>query len=229
MTDSSKFLRYHYLSLTGCNYWNTITGLHETTNAKLTWYWMAKKLYGGRIDVDWFTEDLTNDLNLGNNQATVPPGRYSFVNLTAGFSTSTANDLSAEFLSTAGGFYDGWRLSFYASPKLKIGTDFDFGLTYYLDYVDFPKRNMSFTNHIFGLKGTMTLTTKTSLTSFIQYNTAIDKVIANIRFRYNPKEGNDFWIVYDEGLNTHLQRLNPELPVSSGRTILLKYTYTFVL
>jgi len=229
MPDTTSFLRYHYFSLSGYNYWNAISGLHETTNATLTWYWMAKELFGGRIDVDWFIEDLTNDLILGNNQASVPPGRYSFANLTAAYSTSTANDLSAEFSSTAGSFYDGWRLSFYASPKLKIGTDFDFGLTYYLDYVNFPERDKRFTNHIFGLKGLMTLTTKTSLATFFQYNTAINKVIANVRFRYNPREGNDFWIVYDEGLNTNLQRATPELPFSTGRTILLKYTYTFRL
>ena len=81
------------------------------------------------------------------------------------------------------------------SSTIKVGTDFDFGLTYYLDYVDFPERDMGFTNHIFGIKGLMTLTTKTSLASFIQYNTAINRVIGNVRFRYNPSEGHDLWIV----------------------------------
>jgi hypothetical protein len=229
LPDSTSFLSHHYLSLSAYNYWNTVTGLHETTNATLIWYWMAKKLFGGQINVDWFTEDLTNDLILGNNQASVPSGRYSFANITASYSTSTANDLSGTFSSTAGSFYDGWRLSFYANPMYKIGSDFDFGLTYYLDYVDFTKRNMSFTNHILGVNGLMTVSTKTSLKAFIQYNTAINRVIANVRFRYNPREGNDFWIVYDEGLNTDLHRVTPELPVSTGRTILVKYTYTFKL
>jgi hypothetical protein len=86
---------------------------------------------------------------------------------------------------------------------------------------------MDFTNHIIGLKGLMTLTTTTSLAAFVQYNTAIDRIITNVRFRYNPREGNDFYIVYDEGLNTDLQRVTPELPYSTGRTLLLKYTYTF--
>ncbi len=30
---------------------------------------------------------------------------------------------------------------------------------------------------------------------FVQYNTAIDDVIANVRFRYNPREGIDFYLV----------------------------------
>ena len=88
---------------------------------------------------------------------------------------------------------------------------------------------MDFTNHIVRLNGLMTLTTKTSLSAFVQYNTAINRVIGNIRFRYNPRDGNDFYIVYDEGLNTSRTRLIPTLPFTASRTVLLKYTYTFTL
>ena len=86
---------------------------------------------------------------------------------------------------------------------------------------------MAFTNHIAGFRGLITMTTSTSLSAFVQYNTAVNKISTNIRFRFNPREGNDFYVVYDEGMNTHLMRETPSLPVSSGRTILLKYSYTF--
>ena len=43
---------------------------------------------------------------------------------------------------------------------------------------------------------------KLALSSFVQYNSAADLVIANVRLRYNPREGNDFYVVYNEGLNT---------------------------
>ena len=112
-------------------------------------------------------------------------------------------------------------------PKLTIGAGFDLGLTYYFDYVNLSQE-MSFINHILGIRGLLTLTTKTSLSAYVQYNTAIDKVVTNLRFRYNPREGNDFYIVYDEGLNSQLSREIPRLPFSSGRTVLLKYTYTFM-
>ena len=229
LPDSNSFLRTHRLSLTGYNYWNSVTGLHETTNAILNWYWQTKKAYGGNITVNWFTEDLSYNLPLGNNQASVPPGRYSFAYLTLQYLSSPAKKLSSTLSSTAGSFYDGWRLSFYAEPKYKLGTEFDFGLTYYLDYVNFPAREMSFTNHIFGIKGIMTLTTKISVASFIQYNTAINRVIGNVRFRLNPSEGHDLWVVWNETQNTDLTRVTPTLPHTFGRTILLKYTYTFKL
>ena len=69
--------------------------------------------------------------------------------------------------------------------------------------------------------------TKFSATAFIQYNSAADAVIGNIRLRYNPREGNDLYIVYNEALNSNRTREIPNLPFSSGRTILIKYSYTF--
>ena len=112
---------------------------------------------------------------------------------------------------------------------LTVGSDFDVGVTYCLDYVNFPARETGFTNHIVGLKGLLTMTTKTSFSAFLQYNTSVDKFIGNFRFRYNSREGNDLYIVYDEGLNSNVSRETPRMPLSSGRTLLLKYTYTFIL
>ena len=50
-----------------------------------------------------------------------------------------------------------------------------------------------------------------------------------MRFRYNLREGNDLWIVFNEGLNTDLDRFpdRPRLPRMNDRTLLLKYSHTF--
>jgi hypothetical protein len=71
--------------------------------------------------------------------------------------------------------------------------------------------------------------TRLSLSAFIQYNTAINKVISNVRFRYNPKEGTDLYIVFNEGRNTLLEREVPHLPLYDQRSIMIKFTYTFEL
>jgi hypothetical protein len=220
-------IRYNKISIMAYNFWNTATGRQETFSGILTWLFEGKKGYSGSIFGTWFQEDLTDTLTLGNDQAFVPPGRYPFANFTIQYNTSGSNKVSGEFLAEAGSFYDGWKISFSGTPMLNIGSGFNMGLTYNLDYVTFSQRMMNFTNHIVGIKGLLTMTTKTSLSAFVQYNTAIDKVMANMRIRYNPREGNDFYFVYDEGLNTRLKREFPTLPYSYGRTILLKYTYTF--
>jgi len=227
--ESENFIRYHKISLTSFSLWNTLSGLHETSAGILKWNFEAKKGFLGNIAANWSLEDLADTLSLGNAQGWIPPGRYAFTSISAGYTTSSARAISADLMADAGQFYDGSKFSFYVNPMLNIGSGFNLGLTYYLDYVNFSSRKMSFTNHIPGMKGLLTLTTKTELSAFIQYNTAVDKVFANFRFRYNPREGNDFYLVYDEGLNTNISNEIPSLPRSAGRTILLKYTYTFRL
>jgi hypothetical protein len=71
--------------------------------------------------------------------------------------------------------------------------------------------------------------TRLSFNAYIQYNTAVHAIVTNLRLRYNPKEGNDLYLVFDEGRNTYLNREVPNLPVYSNRSILVKYTYTFSL
>ena len=85
------------------------------------------------------------------------------------------------------------------------------------------------TNHIIGIKALYMLNIKFSVNAFIQYNTAINEVYSNIRLRYNPKEGNDLYLVFNEGRNTNLTREIPVLPAYSSRSVMIKYTYTFNL
>ena len=64
--------------------------------------------------------------------------------------------------------------------------------------------------------------------AFIQYSSDLRKLAENIRIRFNPAEGNDFYIVYNDVINTTLGDQSPHMPRMSGRTILIKYNYTFV-
>jgi hypothetical protein len=73
------------------------------------------------------------------------------------------------------------------------------------------------------------LSTKFSTGAFIQYSSEAKAVIGNIRFRYNPREGVDLYLVYDETLNSGRGGLIPVPPFSSGRTVMVKYSYTFSL
>ncbi|MBN2863092.1 MAG: hypothetical protein JXN62_08025 [Bacteroidales bacterium] len=225
--EEKKPIYYHRIYFSSANIWNTATGLQQTASASLSWYFQAKKGFYGSAGLNWYQEDIADSLIIANAQASIPPGRYRYLNMSAIYGTSSSHAVSSYFLMTAGRYYDGWNVSLYALPSINIGTGLSAGLSYNLDYVNFPDRSMKFTNHILGIKGLMTLTTKTSLAAFFQYNTAVNKIYSNIRFRFNPREGNDLYLVYDEGLNTKLTRETPYLPLSSGRTILLKYTYTF--
>ena len=109
------------------------------------------------------------------------------------------------------------------SPSLRLSADYEYNA------VDFAVRDQNFVTHIARVKALYMFSTKFSISSFVQYN-SIDKLyLANFRLRYNPKEGNDLYIVYNSDVNQDRDYLTPRLPATNESSILLKYSYTFTL
>jgi hypothetical protein len=100
--------------------------------------------------------------------------------------------------------------------------------TYEYNKVDFSDRNQAFDVHVARIRAQIGINTRVSLNGFVQINSSADVVSTNARFRYNFREGNDLWLVYNAGMNLDRRREVPFLPTFGGRTLLLKYTYTFI-
>lgn len=124
-------------------------------------------------------------------------------------------------------FYDGRRFSLGISPAWSIISDLGLSLDYELNRMTFPDRGQELTTHIARIRALTMLSTSFSAMAFVQYNSAVNAVSTNIRLRYNPREGVDFYLVYNEALNTDRARMVPVLPLTDTRTLLLKFTYTF--
>jgi len=100
-------------------------------------------------------------------------------------------------------------------------------LFYQYSRIGFDDRGQSFQAHVARFRTEFTFNTRLTLSSFIQYNSAGDLGVLNARFRYNPRDGNNFYIVFNESVNTDRDRLTPRLPFSDQRAVLLKFDYTF--
>jgi len=159
----------------------------------------------------------------------VPEGQYTFYGLNGEFSTISGKPIYAEAVLDVGTFYDGLRTSLELTPRWNISSDLELSGTYQFNRVTFPDRDQRFTAHIARLRVLYMLDTKFSASAFIQYNSAMDAVIANIRLRYNPREGIDLYLVYNESFNTNRYWITPAFPITDSRAVLLKYTYTFNL
>ena len=192
------------------------------------WTFATKKGWGGQIKMIYNREYLEEDFEI-LDPVLVPTGRYHYLNTEMMFYPPQSRPLSAILMFQGGGYYDGFRVSPGIQPLWNIGASVELGGFYQFDFVQFPERNQSLNNHIAGLQLLFMFSTKISLSGYLQYNTAIDQVISNIRFRYNPKEGTDLYLVYNEGRNTFLEREIPMLPPYDSRNIMLKFTYTFEL
>jgi hypothetical protein len=175
-----------------------------------------------------FYENVPEVFSLSHD-VDVPQGRYTFFGVSGSVRTPRASLLWATTTFDAGSFYDGRRFSLGTTPTWSVSNSLELSGTVRFNWISFPDRAQEFNTRLIRLRALFMLNTKFSATAFVQYNSADDVVISNVRIRYNPREGNDLYVVYNEGLNTDRFREVPALPRTSRRTLLLKYTYTFNL
>ena len=164
--------------------------------------------------------DLSDDISVG-------VGTYEFYQLSGFAGTPFQNFLGAIFNFTVGGFYGADFLSVGVSPRWRLNKHLRFDGTYQYNRADFKEREQIFNSHLGRLKAEYLFNTKVSLAAFLQYNSVDELYSSNVRFRYNPREGVDLFIVYNDNINTERQRELPFLPASNERTFLIKYSYTF--
>jgi len=62
-----------------------------------------------------------------------------------------------------------------------------------------------------------------------QYNSLTGQLTGNTRFRYNSREGQDLWLVWNEVLNLERAPLAvPRLPFADAHSLTLKYSHTLM-
>jgi len=101
--------------------------------------------------------------------------------------------------------------------------------TYQVEDVRFDDRDQGFRSHILRLGTAVRLDTRISSGALVQYSSAANSVTVNLRLRYNPREGTDLYVVWNEGLVTDRSSFSPVRPLSDRRTLLVKYSQTLTL
>ncbi len=172
-------------------------------------------------------EGIINEFCLSSD-VSVPAGEYAYSSLMSMFSTPMSKPLVFELMASGGGYYDGKRISLNAEPTLNLSSSVQLSGSYSYNHIQFEKRDQQFNSHIGRIKLMYMYNTKLSLSSFVQYNSVNAYILGNFRLRYNPKEGNDFYLVYNETRpgNDYSFGEAPEVSFLN-RTVLLKYVYTF--
>ncbi len=191
-----------------------------------TWSFSSKNSWMGSAGPVFRIDQLVEDFELSDS-VIVPVGRYEYLSGELMLQTPGSSSFYTIIMFEGGGYFDGYKLTPSFQPIWNIGASVELGGMYQLDLIRFPDRQESLNNHIAGLQALYMFSTKLSFSAFVQYNSAINKVLSNVRFRYNPKEGTDLFVVFNEGRNTYLERELPNLPEYDARNITIKFTYTF--
>ncbi len=226
ISSEESWLLRHYIYLDGSVHFYNEDNSVQSADIGPGWNFTAKSGFEGGIAAKLYHENVEEEFSL-DDEAEVLPGQYTFYDLEGGFQTPPGRlfNIGASFIM--GSFYDGRRVSLGVEPEWSVSPELELSGSYEFNWIDFPDRGQKFIAHIARVRALVMLSTKFSAAAFIQYNSAADAVVANIRIRFNPREGNDLYIVYNEALNTDRYREIPVLPYSSSRAIMLKYTYTF--
>ena len=190
-----------------------------------------KSSTGFRIMLNHEYEFLTDTFSLSNDavKAYIPSGIYSYDFGTFIFNTPFTKKVSFNLMSNFGQYYDGNQLTSNASATFKFGAFMSLEPSVEYDMIRFPSRSQSFTGKIASLRAVVMFSNKISLSGLAQYSNIAHGIMTNLRFRYNPKEGHNLYIVFNEGRNIELNREVPALARVANAGILVKYTYTFIL
>lgn len=227
---ANSFLFSHKVQVWVNRTYRLSDGKLESARISPGWFFSTKSGFGGGVQLQFLQEDVLFDYSL-SDAATVLAGNYSYVNNSIQFNTPFTNRMAARVQVNAGGFFDGRRVSFEIRPTVNIGSSLQFSGYYEMNAIDFPERNQHYRGHLARLKLLYMYNTKLSASSFIQYNNSNDDFLVNFRLRYNPREGNDFYVVFNDErfVGNGLGVPEIEMPPFYNQTILLKYTYTFSL
>jgi hypothetical protein len=225
--DESPIER-HRLSLQGDAFFRNADQSLQTLEVGPEWSLTTSSQHSLTVEALYRVEDLRRPFSL-SGAVPVPTGRYTFFSGEIDYEMPSDWDVNTGLGVTGGQFYDGWRGTAQAWPTWNVSRRLQIGGFYQINRIRFPERGEAFTAHVGRLRVDLTPSVEHSVSGFLQYNSAREVVVSNLRYRYNPSQGHDLYLVYNERLNTDrstgLDR--PRLPRSAQRAVVLKYNYTF--
>lgn len=179
-----------------------------------------------QITATRFYDRTSSDFNISDD-IVIPADTYVNNDVTLNYQTPSVDFLSSAFTATVGTFYGGKRFSGAVTPIYILSKYLTLSGFYQYNQISFSN-NQNYVAHVGRLKVSTSLNVKLSVNAFVQLN-SLSKVSAlNFRLRYNWKDGNDLFVVYNEILNNN-GGADANLPFSDYRAFIIKYIYTFHL
>jgi hypothetical protein len=187
----------------------------------------------GAISTEHSYEEVRQSFFLSKKDGVeIPAGRYWFHNAWLIFDPSDGWYFRPLISLRAGSFYDGTKITFNTETGWNLSKHFELAGNYEVNFIRFPERDQKLTSHLGRLRIQSALNARVSLNTFLQYNSAAEALSINARFRYHFREGDDLWVVYNEGLNLERNPMtseSPRLSLTNSRAVLMKFTKTLTL
>jgi hypothetical protein len=168
------------------------------------------------------------------DRISIPVGQYKMfspgIELTSPQKNNYYGDLFLKFLD----FYSGKRISIQLNFTYIFNKHLVAGIEQEYHRIKLPPYFSSngdaiFLSNLLRLNLSYYFSSRVSLKLLSQYDQLSNSVGSNLRFRYNPREGTDLYIVFNQGMNCKVNRLTPKLPIVNNEAISVKFVKTFIL
>jgi hypothetical protein len=226
--ENSKLFNYH-INIRGERFNRLEDGNLESMQISPGFEINTKKGIHSELSLEIMEEGVRNDFNLSDS-IVIKAGNYTFTGATLRTGTSSARTVSLSFDAEVGQFYDGKRIGLEFEPAIRLSSSFNLSAAFEFNAIRFPDRpaNNSLNIHSVNVKALYMLNTKLSASLLVQYVNVEDDLITNFRLRYNPREGNDFYLVYNDYRGIMDPNILPEPPGFLNKTVMVRYVHTFI-
>jgi len=224
-SPTAKLLR-HRVSSQNYIYLNLLHGKWETSENRFQWEFEYKSGWYWHSNITYQKERVFDAFEIGDIE--ISKGDYRFLEGEVVVVTPSSGLVYNEMYVSAGRFFGGSRLTCGVAPSWNLFSSLYLSAFYEFNLLDFPGQGRE-TVQVGRLRALFMFNTKLSIAGFVQYNSAAHVWAGNFRLRFNPREGNDLYIVLNQNVNSDRSRETPVLPPVKGYNILVKYTHTFRL
>ncbi len=222
----SSNLRQTTIEINGGASINNTTNKLETSTVGLAGVWIWDRNNQLNITLDYFNDNVPDTFDLSDD-ISITPDTYTNNSVGIFYGTAPVGLMRVGTNFNLGTFYGGELISFSVEPEIIFSKFFQLSGFYQYNHINFSSLDKTFTSHIARLNMVTSFSVKFSISAFVQVNSLQDISALNFRFRYNPVDGNDLYFVYNETLNNKPMSIEPRLPVSDNRAIMVKYIHTF--
>ena len=165
-------------------------------------------------------EVLREDFRLADDLA-VAAARHDFDTARVSYRAGPQRWVSGNFAYQEGGFFSGSRRELAWRGRVEAGPRLTFEPILSLNWIALPAGR--YDTRLAAARVNYSLSPRSFLAAFLQYNSAADSLSTNVRFRWEYEPGSDFYVVYNSLRDT----LFPGYPELETQSFIVKFTRLF--
>ena len=154
----------------------------------------------------------------------IPIGGYEFQDVFLSYYMGQQRRVSGTAFVQQGTFFGGDLTGFgYRQGRVGVTPQLSIEPTVQINRISLPQG--AFTATVATTRATYTFTSRMFLSALVQYNSAIDQMGTNVRFRWEYSPGSELFVVYNDQRDTTLRP--GRLPMLEYRAFIAKFARLF--